>query len=579
MWQVGLTLFTLKMEAPNNHGGSDSTAGSSDDRRYFVMTKEEVESIVIGTVGELITTIKENPTRKIEKEDIQIALQKSWPDIDWNNELALTTSTERSLQLKFLDEVSLTVLTGEELNGKDGAVIRLAIFDKMTGQLVASGPEASIKAEILILQANRNEDELNWSFEDFNKRVIRGRNKGKPYFSKDMYVSLERGMGILCDVKLGRGSTWVKDCLCRLGARVVDNFSGSMVKEAWTKSFMVRDRRIEYSKKKESLSLSDKICRVRNLWNGGKIDKCLQREKIYTVEDLLIRLLKDYDGLKTIVNLRGKRWEDMVKHARACPSGRRMYCYTNSPRKTSVVFNIHGENLRLYPKRQYDAAAQMSSQKNKDIAGDLFSSAIGHWEDVFEFDDESSLQRHLSSLVDQSDSTQEIDMECIIGSATGTDVAPIRHDLDLVSFPCSDSDPETMLSNAIFENSLNVEAGTEGTGFMLTEPFRNRNQDNEASTSTSSYLSVGKNTCSPDFMQPRSWMESLSFPSPATDSYFCDMDSVPPPLWNDNIQFSDIDFIPIPIHGAKWGWNVLIGVLRWRNSLRRIASRNSSYCY
>lgn len=162
-----------------------------------------------------------------------------------NNELATTSAERRSLQLEFLDEVSLTVLTGEELKGKDGAVIRLAIFDKMTGQLVSSGPEASIKAEILILQANSNEDELNWSFDDFNKRIIRGRNKGKPYFSKDMYVHLSRGMVILCDVKLGHGSTWVKDCLCRLGARVVDNFSGSMVKEAWTKSFMVRDCRIK----------------------------------------------------------------------------------------------------------------------------------------------------------------------------------------------------------------------------------------------------------------------------------------------------------------------------------------------
>lgn len=268
----------------------------------------------------------------------------------------------------------------------------------------------------------------------------------------------------------------------------------------------------------------------------------------------------------------------MVEHVRACPSGTRMYCYTNSHRETSVVFNIHGKNLRLYPKRQY-AATQMSSQKNKDIAGDLFSSAIGHWEDVFEFDDESSLQQHLSSLVDQSDSNQEIDMKCIIDHTIGTDDVPIMHDLDLGSFPCSDLDPETMLSNAISENSTNVELGTERTGFMLTEPFRNPIQDNEASTSTSSYLSVGINTWSPDFMQPIRRMESFGFPSPATDILSRDMDSVPPPCWNDDIRFSDID---------KWGWNVLIRVIRWRNSLRRIASRNSlrriasrnsSYCY
>ncbi|XP_073139775.1 calmodulin-binding protein 60 A-like isoform X2 [Henckelia pumila] len=588
------------MEAPNNHGGSDLTACSSSDRRLIEMMKQEVKLIMISTIGEVIEPILENMTRKIVQEEIEIALQKLRPDKDWNNELAITTSAEkRSLKLKFFGEVSSPVLTGEVLNGKDGAAIRLAIVDTMTDQLVASGPESSPMVEILILQANPNEDELNWSTEDFKNRVIRGRKKGKPCFSKDIYISLERGMGNLCNVKLGHGSTWVKDCLCRLGARVVDNVGGGMVKEAWTKSFMVRDRHLEYYKKKETPSLSDKICRLHNIGKGGT--KRLQRAKVYTVQDLLTRLLKDPDGLKNIVNLRGKKWDNMVKHARSCPSGRRMYCYTNSQRNTSVVFNIHGEILRLYPKGQ-SATAQLSSQESKDIAGDLFSSAIGSWNAVLPFDDENLLQQHLSSLlmsVDQLDSmepgysvgphnivpsdtslqdiisnkasTQEIDMECIDPPASTHDV-PTMHCLDGEPFPIA------MVSNATSENFTNVDAGTERTGLMSsTEPFRNQNQGeihsfDDASTSTSAYLSVGKNTCSPDFMQPMYSNESFGFPSPATD--ICDVDSVPPPIWNDNIQFSEI--VIFNIDTAKWGWSVLINILAWRFSLkRRVVARKT----
>lgn len=153
-------------------------------------------------------------------------------------------STEsRTSQLKFLDEVSLPVLTGKEIEGKGGTAMRLAVVDSTTGQIVNSGPEASKKVEILLLRADDDDNEHNWSTEDFNNKIIRESDKEKPHVAKGMYVSLKEGVGVLSDVKLGHGSNWKKRCLCRLGARFVDNPNGSRMKEAWTESFMVEDRR------------------------------------------------------------------------------------------------------------------------------------------------------------------------------------------------------------------------------------------------------------------------------------------------------------------------------------------------
>lgn len=155
-----------------------------------------------------------------------------------------TASTQsRSLRLKFLDEVYLPVLTGKDIKGKGGTAMKLAVVDNTTEHLVNSGPEASGKVEILLLQVNHDDNEHNWSTEDFNSKIIKESDTKKPHFTKGVYVNLKEGVGILGDVKLGHDSSWMKRCLCRLGARFIDNFSGSRVKEAWTESFMVEDSR------------------------------------------------------------------------------------------------------------------------------------------------------------------------------------------------------------------------------------------------------------------------------------------------------------------------------------------------
>lgn len=153
------------------------------------------------------------------------------------------TPRPRNLELKFLDEVSDPVLTGKEIKGQEGTHIQVSLVDNVTGLRVISGPEASAKVEILVLEAGPNDYALNGSLKDFSNSIIRENEKTKPHFPKPVYICLKKGIGILSDVRLGHDARWMKNCKCRLGARVVDIFDGCTVKEAWTKSFMVQDSR------------------------------------------------------------------------------------------------------------------------------------------------------------------------------------------------------------------------------------------------------------------------------------------------------------------------------------------------
>lgn len=152
---------------------------------------------------------------------------------------------EMSLQLKFLDKVSDTVQTGKEIKGINDECLQLALFDS-TDQIVSCGPESSAKVEIILLDAtsgNEYDDENNLTRENFERRIIREGDKKKPHFPRSFYIYLEKGVSVLTGVKLGHASDWTKNCNCRLGARIVQSFSGVDVRESWTAPFKVIDSR------------------------------------------------------------------------------------------------------------------------------------------------------------------------------------------------------------------------------------------------------------------------------------------------------------------------------------------------
>ena len=58
----------------------------------------------------------------------------------------------RSLQLKFVNNLSLPVFIGARIEGEDCSNIQVALIDAITGQTAISGPESSAKWKLLFLR-------------------------------------------------------------------------------------------------------------------------------------------------------------------------------------------------------------------------------------------------------------------------------------------------------------------------------------------------------------------------------------------------------------------------------------------
>lgn len=155
-------------------------------------------------------------------------------------------SESRSLQLKFVNNLSLPVFTGARIDGEDCSNIQVALVDALTGQTVISGAESSFKVEIVVLEGDFDGDENeNWTVEEFKNNIVREREGKKPLLTGDPFVNLKEGTGSVGEISFTDNSSWTRSRKFRLGARVVDNIDGTRVKEAKTESFIVRDHRGE----------------------------------------------------------------------------------------------------------------------------------------------------------------------------------------------------------------------------------------------------------------------------------------------------------------------------------------------
>ena len=69
-------------------------------------------------------------------------------------------SVSRSLQLKFLNNLSLPVFIGARIEAEDCSNIQVALIDAITGQTVISRPESSTKVEIVVLEGDFDGDTI-----------------------------------------------------------------------------------------------------------------------------------------------------------------------------------------------------------------------------------------------------------------------------------------------------------------------------------------------------------------------------------------------------------------------------------
>lgn len=387
---------------PEEKGRFDGSSSDDKRRRVPAFRNAVLDVMRIRSVQSLLEPILEPLIRRVVKEEVELALSKHLNNMKRNHENDVYPSEIRSLQLKFLNNLSLPVFTGTRIEGEDCTNLKVALMDGLTGQTVLTEPESSARVEIVVLEGDFDSDECeNWTLEEFKNNIVREREGKKPLLSGDAFINLKDGIGSVGEISFSDNSSWTRSRKFRLGARVVDNFDGTQIREAKTESFIVRDHRGELYKKHHPPSLFDEVWRLEKIGKDGAFHKRLGRESINTVKDFLTLLILDPSRLRNILGtgMSAKMWEVTVEHARTCVIDKRiyLYCPLGSQQKSGVAFNVVGQVMGLLADCQYVPVDKLP-ENEKAEAQKMVITAFEHWEEVISFEDELSLSGGSSLL-------------------------------------------------------------------------------------------------------------------------------------------------------------------------------------
>ncbi|MBA0603523.1 hypothetical protein Gorai_003663, partial [Gossypium raimondii] len=274
-----------------------------------------------------------------------------------------------SLQLRFRSRLSLPLYTGGKVEGEQGAAIHIVLVDSNTAHVVTTGPEASMKLDVVVLEGDfSNEDDEDWTQEEFDSHLVKERPGKRPLLTGDLQVTLKEGVGTLGDLTFTDNSSWIRSRKFRLGLKVASGYcEGIRVREAKTEAFTVKDHRGELYKKHYPPALNDEVWRLEKIGKDGSFHKRLSAEGIFTVEDFLRLVVRDQQKLRNILGsgMSNKMWEALLDHAKTCVLSGKLYVYyTDDSRNSGVVFNNIYELNGLISGEQYFPADSLSdSQK------------------------------------------------------------------------------------------------------------------------------------------------------------------------------------------------------------------------
>ena len=133
------------------------------------------------------------------------------------------------------------------MEGEQGAAIHVVLLDANTGHVITTGNESSAKLDVIVLEGDfNNEDDDDWTEEEFESHVVKEREGKRPLLTGDLQVSLKEGVGTLGDLTFTDNSSWIRSRKFRLGLKFPSGFSdGIRVREAKTEAFTVKDHRGE----------------------------------------------------------------------------------------------------------------------------------------------------------------------------------------------------------------------------------------------------------------------------------------------------------------------------------------------
>ncbi|XP_058113779.1 calmodulin-binding protein 60 D-like isoform X2 [Magnolia sinica] len=355
-----------------------------------------VEALKVDSLQKLCSSL-EPILRRVVSEEVERALAKLGPArlSGRSSPKRIEGPDGRNLQLHFQSRLSLPLFTGGKVEGEQGASIHVVLVDTNTGHAVTSGPESSAKLDVVVLEGDfNNEDDDDWTQEDFESHVVKEREGKRPLLTGDLQVSLKEGVGTLGDLVFTDNSSWIRSRKFRLGLKVASGFcEGIRVREAKTDAFTVKDHRGELYKKHYPPALNDDVWRLEKIGKDGSFHKRLNKAGIYTVEDFLRLIVRDPQRLRGVLGsgMSNKMWEVLVEHAKTCVLGGKLYVYyADDTRNVGVVFNNIYELSGLIASDQYYSAETLSDSQ-KVFVDTLVKKAYDNWMQVVEYDGKALL--------------------------------------------------------------------------------------------------------------------------------------------------------------------------------------------
>nr|CAD1839518.1 unnamed protein product [Ananas comosus var. bracteatus] len=385
-------------------------AGSPEEKRQKVPALKGVIAEVMRTqnIHKFVAAV-EPLIRKVVKEEVESAFANYLSSMTRQSVKEISPSTSRSLQLQFKNKLSLPIFTGARIEGEDSSGITIILVDAVTGQVITSGQESSMKVEIVVLEGDfEGDEEDNWTFEEFSNNIVKEREGKRSLLTGDVFVDLKQGIGVVGELSFTDNSSWTRSRKFKLGARTADGyFNGVRVREAKTESFMVKDHRGELYKKHHPPSLVDEVWRLEKIGKDGAFHKRLACENINTVKDFLTLLSLDATRLRNILGsgMSAKMWEATVEHARTCVLTEQLHIYyhPDGENKAGVVFNVVGEVMGLVCDQRFLPIRDLED-KEKEEARVVVKLAYQHWSSVLACDARDLLGKPLHSFQSATES-------------------------------------------------------------------------------------------------------------------------------------------------------------------------------
>eukprot|EP00249_Psilotum_nudum_P024341 c29161_g3_i1 orf=552-2612(-) len=388
---------------PLERDGTNDGMPEEKRQRVPALASVIVEAVKMDSLQKLCSQL-EPVLRRVVGEEVERALAKLVPAklVARTSPKRIQGPNARNLRLQFRNKLALPLFTGSKVEGEQGSAIHVVLLDAIAGEVVTTGPEASAKLDVVVLEGDfGNDDDDDWTQEEFENYEVKEREGKRPLLSGELTVALKEGVGTLGEVTFTDNSSWIRSRKFRLGVKIASGFcEGVRIREAKTEAFNVKDHRGELYKKHYPPALNDEVWRLDKIGKDGAFHKKLNENNIRTVEDFLRLVVMDPQRLRNILGsgMSNKMWESTVEHAKTCVlSGKYYVYYTDRSHNIGVIFNHIYQLMGLIANQQYMSVESLT-ENEKVYVDKLVKVAYDNWSSVVEYDGEALISEKPNAL-------------------------------------------------------------------------------------------------------------------------------------------------------------------------------------